>query len=1183
MAKQRSYHPVRIDIPSLSGGVGRASPAKRMPTESQDMDNMIASLEHSAEKRKGVELLDYTSAGKITGRLEGISDAIADVAAVAKDVWWHWFNVSIDAKYLIAVDYKATSIENLMWIFKIDQNGQVTTQTWGGALDESDNSYEQHLAYMTYGNTLYEAKDALRAVAVGSSLLIVNTKVKAGFTSDPDSLSNLRGFDGETTADGDVIGRKIKYLTSTTVDPKGIAEVWTKYSQYVAGDTAYDTLDRKSADPLDDDYDENTYDYLRYGIWRVLDDVTLAGPDESGYPQRTPSTQIHKNHLNIDNALSSQLKSSHYNKSAWTGASETSKATCDVVIMDAHADHASTNSDLLADIGQGGSGNSWFHASYTTSHDSRHGHPYYLTNRSYTKDNYAANDSFKKVKIWYDTTEKYRIGAGFDQVGFSNQGCTTICWDPSLTEDGEDTSGNIIYADFNDAKINNTDVFLRIYVGTESGNNHKNLVEVRDLVEHTCKAFNWWADNGALQFTATPNAAVNGWEQESIYFGEQWERDTNEDDENRYTDYIEVSDYFYPNPDQRFLGQAISALSDLKFPPDSSDLTAFNGGSIVENTIIKLYPDFCVDGPDDDDLIDGHGKLFYLSQPYLGLSPGYFRVKSITEQPYLHKIRTPHEMSVLDRRRMPRQLVLEDTSFAYEGETKDAGWWLRSVTWDPRDSGDIDSNPGPTLFHDSDGNALQREIKAMSFYRGRLFLASDDILVSSRLNDWDNFFLADPTTLTVADPIDLSVSSNAYTPITYLQPFRNFLFLATDGSTQYELLGSENQISPLTAEIAPTSFYNMTLDVSPIVLNNNLFFLDKNKMYIYFGEQSDSPQNAIEVSVNAPEYLPSSYKDITTNSMLHSIFILDKTVTNHVYCYTNRVSGEDIAQNAFYRFTFPSNWIIESIEGIDEYLYVVYKEEITDGDDEGTWTSYNIGRVHLRNENLEIPRVDSLLKRVKPTHFHSHADYDDPIYDATAKTTTFYCQSPTEEIDTVIFWDDTIGSNGVRGDSVPVVVSANSNVQAEGCMKFVITSEEGTDYRNHINSADGFYLGKKYTSTVELSPQFLRDENYAVQNGMLNLRNGMFRFVNSGDFSVSIQRKNRTAQVVSSTINLVSQRLASLSYAPYKEFGVFKVPVLGFSNDLVIKLESNSVHPVTISDVEFTGKFKYKMTSLGTR
>ena len=129
----------------------------------------------------------------------------------------------------------------------------------------------------------------------------------------------------------------------------------------------------------------------------------------------------------------------------------------------------------------------------------------------------------------------------------------------------------------------------------------------------------------------------------------------------------------------------------------------------------------------------------------------------------------------------------------------------------------------------------------------------------------------------------------------------------------------------------------------------------------------------------------------------------------------------------------------------------------------------------------------------------------------------------------------------------------------------------------------GFYLGKRYTSNIELSPVFLRDENMDAQNGALNLRLGMFRYRNSGDFSVSVQRKTRDAVSVPYVIDTVDASANLLDYKPFTDYGVFKLPVLGFTHDLKMNVTSTSVHPLTLSDVEFTGKFKYKLNSLGAQ
>ena len=55
-ARQRGFN-TRIPIYTLSGGVGRQAPSKRLPSEAQELDNAIPTLERSIEKRSGSDQL----------------------------------------------------------------------------------------------------------------------------------------------------------------------------------------------------------------------------------------------------------------------------------------------------------------------------------------------------------------------------------------------------------------------------------------------------------------------------------------------------------------------------------------------------------------------------------------------------------------------------------------------------------------------------------------------------------------------------------------------------------------------------------------------------------------------------------------------------------------------------------------------------------------------------------------------------------------------------------------------------------------------------------------------------------------------------------------------------------------------------------------------------------------------
>ena len=108
------------------------------------------------------------------------------------------------------------------------------------------------------------------------------------------------------------------------------------------------------------------------------------------------------------------------------------------------------------------------------------------------------------------------------------------------------------------------------------------------------------------------------------------------------------------------------------------------------------------------------------------------------------------------------------------------------------------------------------------------------------------------------DPIDVAASSNKYTPITSMVPFNEYMFVNTNADTQYELMGSENQITPFTAQLQPMTFYSTAPLVDPLTLGNNIFFYDAQRLYLCLG-RGGSLATAQELSAHCPKYLPTNY------------------------------------------------------------------------------------------------------------------------------------------------------------------------------------------------------------------------------------------------------------------------------------------------------------------------------------
>lgn len=606
-------------------------------------------------------------------------------------------------------------------------------------------------------------------------------------------------------------------------------------------------------------------------------------------------------------------------------------------------------------------------------------------------------------------------------------------------------------------------------------------------------------------------------------------------------EFIPVEEYIYPDPAKLYLGQAVAKFSDLRFPPRGDGLLNIDnlGDSYLHNgssdMLFKLYP---LDGPTADGY-RGRGKILYLAQSYLASSPGWYRVVNEIKKPYLKKVRTPDKMSLLDDRRMPMQIYI---STIPTDDLPNGGWRVRKIGWDPRTSGTTASNPGPSPFIDDNGNATQKPLKAISFYRDRLFLSTDDTLFSSRLGDFDNFFIEDPATITFRDPLDLRVSSNKYTPITWLIPYRDFLFLATSGETQYELMGSENQISPLSAEIAPTSFYPMASAINPMLLNNNLFFYAHNRLYIYFGSTTDSPQQAYEVSRPAPNYLPRSFWDVTASSSHNTLFVVggeSDSPSNNIFCFRNVISQDQILQNAFFKYE-TSTGEIQSINSMGDYLFIVAPEEV------GGTTQLTLQKMYLYPEETDIPRLDRYQNVGCEAEFNS-----------ATHTTDIRINMGLNG------WDQGLITSGSRlGETVDLsykeVTEGVAIYEAEG------------DW----SSSTQMWVGSKFIATAKLSPIFVRDDGNNVIPGSLNLRYGVFRHFKTGRYSINVTRKNRDPIVYSFNPRTLGDINTVYGSSAIEENGIFKFSILGFSDDVEIEITSDSPHAMNITNMEFTGKFK---------
>jgi|688.fasta_scaffold03904_7 hypothetical protein len=662
-----------------------------------------------------------------------------------------------------------------------------------------------------------------------------------------------------------------------------------------------------------------------------------------------------------------------------------------------------------------------------------------------------------------------------------------------------------------------------------------------------------------------------------------------------YSGYMpEVEDFIWHETSEPWFGQSMIDFSEIRFPPEQAEVVG-NNGLVFGGTILNQSAKNALDAIYGTS--SGNGKIYFTSSPYLNFTSGYYRIVNSSSKPYTQKVRSPDLYSVIDERRMPQKITFNASAPTYK-------WTANSISWQPRTSGDRYSNSGPSIFlNDTKTAPRQVAIKALSTFRDRLYFAAEDVVFTSQLGVYEDLFLNDPSNIVSTDPIDIRASSNSFTEISSLTPFNAYLFINTLGSVQYELKGSQNQITPLTAEISPTAFYSTAKFTEPQLLGSLIYFFDKSKLYLYLSSESSDLAIAQELTVTCPNYLPTTYRSICTAPAQNYIACADNTNQNYLYFHASRFAGDRNLQNAFFRYVLNSSEKIMSIQSFDDYLYSVVKIPTTSATTSGG-TPTNIGdtpagaasvtdryylmRTYMREESPSIPRLDRLIN-IKL--YDNNSDYDFSSNETKIRIPISFPYQNVEsyQLITDSTWSsDPSGSPAISSDRVYEIASPKAYTIKDGYLEMVFdgrfvpttqsspTSTITIDYG--VNKR--IYLGIKFNMEVELSEQFIRDQNNNVIDGVLNLRTITTRHKNTGNYDIEISNRGRTPVISSYTNQQPNNNQDPLNLENWVSEGEFVSNILGFSDHVNIKITSDYPTPVNIVNMELKGKFIQKYSSL---
>lgn len=620
---------------------------------------------------------------------------------------------------------------------------------------------------------------------------------------------------------------------------------------------------------------------------------------------------------------------------------------------------------------------------------------------------------------------------------------------------------------------------------------------------------------------------------------------------------IEVKDWVYPDSTKPQLGQSLPTFADLRLPPLEADVRF--GNNNAEAMLTALYG--LQGGNTAHNSADG--KVYFIQGGYQGQAPGYYIAKDVDPVPHMLKVRTPDEYSVLDAKRLP--IELEFTGVDSNGVST---WNWELIDWAPRTSGDKDTNPGPTPFK----NGVGRKLSTIAFFRNRLWLSSNDVIFSSREGDFTDWWIEDPGLIIDRDVIDIAASTNTYTPITSMVPFKEYMFVNTNADTQYELMGSENQITPFTAELQPMTFYSTAPLVDPLTLGNNIFFYDAERLYLYLG-RGGTLSTAAELSVHCPKYLPKEYGATAVAAAQDSILAVDGNKRDDVYLYTTRYRGEQIVQNAFYKFNYSGASVL-SMKAWDNHVYMVIQRD----------NKFYIERQLMRFDDATVPRLD---RKQKITVNLGSLDVNDPKFDSNANNAVQDPVAFTTTIRVPLVLTEDI-SNYTLVDTTGIVYSLTAAA--------VNATYTDITVQGSVPAGD-YWLGRNFLTTIQLSTQFMRNAENNPVEGVLNLAAMTTRHFETGNYDILVQRRGRPVADVTSAYLIRDPAIRTymstfaapqsdtfadsiLSIGNIEPQGDFVSKILGFSDKTDIFIMSDYFTPMNITNMQIRGKFKQTYSSL---
>lgn len=248
----------------------------------------------------------------------------------------------------------------------------------------------------------------------------------------------------------------------------------------------------------------------------------------------------------------------------------------------------------------------------------------------------------------------------------------------------------------------------------------------------------------------------------------------------------------------------------------------------------------------------------------------------------------PGSYCTLDASTMPHVLV----------HNADGTWTFKKQEWAEKLVGDLDSNPIPSF--------ADKKLRNIFLYANRMCFLTEDHLCMSAAADFENFWNETATTLTDADPIFISASTDTVADL-YDFGVQDDELIIFGSHDQYKL-SSPEVLSPKTAALTSVASNAYTKGTGVVSSGSRLYFgHKKGKHYsaCEFGTSAyTGSKEATVITAHVPNYIPyTETLRLCGTETTDTLTVWTSDAPDSLFMYQYYISGTNKLQSAWYRYT----------------------------------------------------------------------------------------------------------------------------------------------------------------------------------------------------------------------------------------------------------------------------------------